>query len=373
MLSRLRARVGGLCLGLWPALSMAAQAAPPAPLVPLLPGLTVTTAIAEAGGDYESRKRLAARDGEGWRLDYSASLPEPGKAARNVSSQRLIHDEDLRTARRYRNRFEDQTEEDYPGTTALGASALVLAELKSAGVAEFALVGDERWLAQALGDAGAKQPGALDLAAALMANPNTSFKGSLQRQSFGKLGVLVNGRRQDLPAVIASGRFTARSGAVMDVELSLLDDPANPLALEWRIGEARLRVVRIDYPQAGDTLAQRLKTSRRITLPGLLFDFGSADLRPESAAALPAIVEAIRSAPGKAVRIEGHTDSIGDAARNQGLSLARAEAVRKAVLGLDPALASRITASGLGAAAPVATNNTLEGRAQNRRVELVLP
>lgn len=343
--------------------------------VPLVEGLVVTTAIAETTGDYESRKRLTGRQGEGWLLDYSASLPEPGNAVRNVSSQRLVHDDDLEAARSYRNRFEDRSEEDYPGTTALGASKAVLAELKAGGKARFALVGDDRWLAQALAGAAGGQAAvpAVDLAAAMTANHNRSYKGELQRRAAGALSVIVNGRPQPLPTVVAAGRFSASNGQTMDAELSLLDDPANPLALEWRIGEARLRVVRIDYPQAGNALVQDLKTSRRITLPGLLFDFGAATLRPESAAALPAIVEAIRSVPGKAVRIEGHTDSVGDAARNQSLSLARAEAVCTALLGLDPALASRMTAHGLGATAPVAGNTTLEGRARNRRVELVLP
>jgi len=348
------------------------QADPPlAPRVLLAEGLLVTTAVAEADGDYESRKRLLGRDGEAWRLDYQASLPVPGGPPQQLTSERRLHDADLDGARTYRNRFEADTEEDYPGTTALGASRAVLAELEAGGAARFALVGEEGWLARAGVAAGA----AGDFAAALLANPNVAFKGELRRQSTGQLPVLVNGQPVALPVLIASGRFTARSGRAIDAELQLLRDPANPLALQWRIGDARLQVVRIDFPapRPAPALAQTLKAQRRVVLPGLLFDFGSASLRPESSAALPAIVEAIRSAPAGVLSLEGHTDSIGDGDRNQRLSQTRAEAVRAALVAIDPALAARLRAVGLGASRPVAGNDTLDGRARNRRVELVLP
>ncbi len=337
--------------------------------VPLVQGLTVTTAVAETDGDYESRKHFAAREGEAWRLRYSASVPAAG-GAREVSSERIVHDADLRSARSYRNRFEAGTEEDYPGTSALGASAEVLNELKTTGKARFALVGEDRWLSRALGGA---DGGVLDLAGALMSNSNLSFKGELQKRSAGTLGVLVNGLPQALPVLVAGGRFTAKNGQAMDAELSLLDDAANPIALEWRIGSARLRVVRLDYPQPqGSGLAARLRENKRVSLPGLHFDFGSARLKPESAASLPVIVEAARAAPG-ALLLEGHTDNLGHAAANQALSLARAQAVRTALIELDASLASRLSAQGYGATRPQAGNSTLEGRAQNRRVELALP
>ncbi|MBA4286851.1 MAG: hypothetical protein C0434_15105 [Xanthomonadaceae bacterium] len=351
------------------AVLLPAQADEPAPRIPLVAGLLVTTAVAEADGDYESRKRLLGRDGDGWRLGYDASLPGADGTPTTLRCERLLHDADLDAARTYRNRFEADTEEDYPGTTALGASRAVLAELEAGGAARFALVGEEGWLARAGAGAGS----ALDFAAALMANPNVAFKGELRRQSTGSLPVLVNGRRVALPVLVASGRFTAKSGQFLDAELRLLRDPGNPLALQWRIGDATLQVVRIDVPAPQPALAQTLKAQRRAVLPGLLFDFGSARLRPESAAALPAIAEAIRSAPGGVLRLEGHTDGIGDGTRNQRLSQARADAVRAALIAVDGALAARLEAVGLGATRPLAGNDTLDGRAQNRRVELVLP
>jgi OOP family OmpA-OmpF porin len=343
-----------------------------APAIPLVQGLTITTAVAEPGGDYESRKLLQAREEDGWRLSYSASIPGAEGRPESIGSERILHDEDLLSARAYRNHFESDVEEDYPGTTALGASRDVLEELQSTGTSRFALVGEDSFLKRAFADIPGAEDSPLALVSALTAGAGVSFKGELRRQSLGSMEVLVNDRPQLLPVLVASGRFTAKNGRSMDAELSFLNDAANPIALQWRIGETRLRVVRIDYPEPVNRLVQTLKEEKRVALPGLYFDFGSARLRPESAAALPAILEAVRAAP-EGLMLEGHTDSIGDAAVNQALSLARAESVWLALLALDPKLAPKPQILGYGATRPRASNATLEGRAQNRRVELALP
>lgn len=341
----------------------------PAIRVPLVEGLTVTTAVADAAGDYESLKVLAARDGDAaWKLEYSASLPGPGGKSRPVSSERTVHDADLESATRYRHGFEEDAIEDFPGTTALGASAAVLRAFKDGGTSAFALVGSDPGLARSLA---ASAPVA-GLAGALMNNPNVSFKGELRRVSAGNLGVLVNQVPRELPVVVAAGRLVAKSGEAMDAELSFLDDTANPIALAWRIGKAELRVVRIDFPQAQPDLAARLKQERHVSLPGLYFDFGSATLKAGSKAALADLVAVIRDVKGP-LKLEGHTDNVGASAGNLVLSRQRAEAVRAGLVALDAGLADRLTAEGSGATKPLADNATLQGRAQNRRVELVLP
>ncbi len=356
----------------FPLLILSAQVGAQSPAVPLVPGLTVTTAVAEPGGDYESRKRLQAREGNGWRLSYSASVPAAAGKPESISSERILHDDDLISARTYRNYFESDVEEDYPGTTALGASSAVLEALQTTGTSRFALVGEEAFLKRAF----SKFPGSgnspLALASALTASAGISFKGELKRQSIGNMNVLINDQIQALPVLVASGRFTAKNGRSIDAELSFFNDTANPIALQWRIGDTGLRVVRIDYPTPVNQLAQTLREEKRVALPGLYFDFGSATLRPESAAALPAILQAVRAAP-KGLMLEGHTDSIGDATVNQALSLARAQAVWLALRALDPALAAKPEILGFGATRPRASNATLEGRAQNRRVELAIP
>ncbi len=353
--------------------ALLAMPGPSAARVPLVKDLVVTTAIAEAGGDYESRKHLIAREDEGWRMVYSSAQPGKGGSVEPLQSVRVIHDADLQAAPTYRNRFESGVEEDYPGTTALGTSSEVLKQLQTAGKSRFAVVGEDQWLAQALaGVPGAKDTG-LGLAAALTAGKGVKFKGELQRKSIGTLTVLVNGKPETLPVLTANGRLAAKNGHSMDAELSFLNDAANPIALQWRIGTSTLRVVRLDFPQARDSLVTELQEKKRVTLSGLYFDFGSAVLKPESAANLPAIVAAIRAAPPGVLRLEGHTDNVGKAAANQSLSQARAEAVRHALIKIDASLAARLASEGFGATRPQASNATLEGRAQNRRVELMIP
>jgi outer membrane protein OmpA-like peptidoglycan-associated protein len=339
--------------------------------VPLVPGLAVTTAIAERDGDYESRKVLTGHEGGVWRISYSASFPGAEGKPVSLSSERLLHDADLASARTYRNVFESDVEEDYPGTTALGASKEVLRELHEGGSARFALVGESRWISKALADTAADDASLLMLAEGLTRNNNLSFKGELKMQSLGSLSVLVNGQPQSLPVLIASGSFTAKNGHTMSAELSFLDDANNPIALQWRIGNSSLRVVRVDYPVPQNALVRTLKQQQRVTLPGLYFDFGSSTLRAESAAALPRIVEAIRLTEG-ALQLEGHTDSIGNDQANLALSQARAQAVRSALIALDANIATRLAVQGFGESRPQASNTTLEGRAQNRRVELAI-
>jgi outer membrane protein OmpA-like peptidoglycan-associated protein len=79
----------------------------------------------------------------------------------------------------------------------------------------------------------------------------------------------------------------------------------------------------------------------------------------------------LQSEPDKNIRIEGHTDSTGDAETNLGISAQRANAVLDALvsLGVDP---DRFTAAGMGEDFPIASNETEEGRRQNRRVDVIL-
>jgi len=348
---------------------------PVAPRIPHQAGLTITTALTGHNGDYESRKRVLRREADAWLIAYSASVPEGKTHTRIISSERFVYDADLVNARSYRTAFEEDVQEDYPGTTALGVSSAVLAELHKTGKSRYALVGESRWVMPAIAaQSSAKLPGA-DLISGISKNNNVSFKGELLKKARGEFSVLLNGQLQKLPVLITSGRFTASNGQAMDAELTLLDDTANPLALQWRIGKTALRVVRVDFPvpKADIALAEQLRVNKRVVLPGLYFDFASATLRPESTANLPAIIVAIRSAPAGVLRIEGHTDAIGLDSANLALSKARAESVRLALIKLDKSLSSRLNSQGLGETKPQADNNTLEGRARNRRVELVLP
>lgn len=108
-----------------------------------------------------------------------------------------------------------------------------------------------------------------------------------------------------------------------------------------------------------------------MTLGEAVFAPGKATLQPDALANLDRVVEFVGSDPSRPIRIEGHTDDRGGDNLNQALSQRRADAVREALVarGVAP---SRMRTVGLGKTRPVATNATAEGRARNRRVEVIL-
>jgi outer membrane protein OmpA-like peptidoglycan-associated protein len=112
-----------------------------------------------------------------------------------------------------------------------------------------------------------------------------------------------------------------------------------------------------------------------IRLRGVNFDFDRAEIRSDAAVILDEAAtllgDALRECPSRSVSVEGHTDATGDDAYNQSLSERRANAVLGylADKGVD---ATRLSAKGFGESSPIAPNETREGRALNRRVELRL-
>jgi len=118
-------------------------------------------------------------------------------------------------------------------------------------------------------------------------------------------------------------------------------------------------------------LASALSTRGSVALHNILFDTGKATLKPESAAALAPVGELLKNDGELKVEIQGHTDNVGQAAVNLKLSQDRAAAVKAYLVQTFSVAAARLTTAGFGDTKPVAPNTTDEGRAQNRRVELV--
>ena len=104
---------------------------------------------------------------------------------------------------------------------------------------------------------------------------------------------------------------------------------------------------------------------------GILFDIDSADLQSESEENIRSLSEILNKYPDTEIVIEGDTDSTGSDEYNQALSERRAESVANFQVGLGVA-AERIKIVGLGEMNPVASNDTVEGRRQNRRVEIAI-
>ena len=131
--------------------------------------------------------------------------------------------------------------------------------------------------------------------------------------------------------------------------------------------------------EAADSLRRRLElmelreTDRGVvvTLGDVLFELGQTDLQSEAQSNLDDVVDLLQTEPDRRIRIEGHTDSTGPAAVNMRISQARADSVRDALVAMG-IQADRIQAIGMGEEFPIATNQTEEGRSQNRRVDVIL-
>ncbi|MCX7909626.1 MAG: OmpA family protein [Ignavibacteria bacterium] len=112
-----------------------------------------------------------------------------------------------------------------------------------------------------------------------------------------------------------------------------------------------------------------VEKQKKVRLNNIFFDFDKYELKPESFSELDRVVKILKENPDINIHIEGHTDSIGTEAYNLQLSRRRAEAVRNYLTSKGIPL-EKITVFGFGASIPIATNQTEEGRALNRRVEI---
>jgi len=122
-----------------------------------------------------------------------------------------------------------------------------------------------------------------------------------------------------------------------------------------------------------EDLHAQLESRGRVAVYGIRFETGSAKINAESAAALEQIALLLESDPALRLRIEGHTDSVGDEAYNLDLSNRRAASVKAHLVEVHGVIGSRLTTVGFGETKPVGDNETPAGRAQNRRVELARP
>jgi outer membrane protein OmpA-like peptidoglycan-associated protein len=385
--------------------------------IPLRPGLTVVTAIAQFGGDYESIKQIQQVSPSAVRLSYRAdnvpnpleglqklSGDKPPKSNGSVSGQRSIRTEDLQTAHDYMQWFGPNQPDVIPGSTAISVSREVLAELKDKGETQFSFrTGGLKGMAGSLLGALGQMAGGASAGASKETKDFANMgkdECTLKRTGSGlhSFPVLLNNQRVSLPAVHA--QCSTDDGLA---DFYFLDDLDNPLALAWKLGTSdTLQLVKISYPPpsaaspaggpsgsggnsgagsgggagsgaAGGTqqIEQELKQTGQAEVYGIYFDFASDKIKPESEPVLREIADALNHNPTWKLRVEGHTDNIGGDDYNLNLSQRRAEAVKLALVTRYHIGAERLTPKGFGATRPKEPNDTLAGRARNRRVELV--
>jgi outer membrane protein OmpA-like peptidoglycan-associated protein len=200
--------------------------------------------------------------------------------------------------------------------------------------------------------------------------------------------MILNDERVNLPAIHLAGVFEPRDPDPRAkkwrtnhaaVDLYVLDDPADPLVLLWKEkdpalhdGKFRIEVVKIEFKtqRPVNIVEKQLTEQKRAVTYGIYFDFNKDTIKPESEPVLKQIVQAMADNPAWKLTVEGHTDNIGGDSYNLDLSKRRAAAVKQALVTRYHISADRLSTDGFGASRPVETNDTLEGRARNRRVEL---
>jgi outer membrane protein OmpA-like peptidoglycan-associated protein len=138
----------------------------------------------------------------------------------------------------------------------------------------------------------------------------------------------------------------------------------------WSAEEPRM-IANVRIFAGGKKLYDAIAEKGRVATQGIFFATGSAELKGESTPTLKEIGQMLKEHPDLSLTIEGHTDNVGSAEANQSLSEKRAAAVRDYIVTTFQIDAGRLVAKGLGASKPAASNDTPEGRQQNRRVELV--
>jgi outer membrane protein OmpA-like peptidoglycan-associated protein len=184
--------------------------------------------------------------------------------------------------------------------------------------------------------------------------------------------VMVNGQPTQVPAM----KVTCKpEGSDHEGQLLVLDETENPLILAAGSsagGHTQVTSISWDQPKQNQSeLAQELEKDGRAKVYDLYFDFRSDVLRPESDKVLAEIAQVMTLHPDWTLGVEGNTDNIGGDQYNLDLSQRRAAAVKSALVKQYRISAQRLETAGFGASHPIDTNETIEGRARNRRVELV--
>ena len=334
------------------------------PDIPIVAGLNIVLAVANgipsqngpAGvlqGDYEMVVSISNVAADG--ITHTASFEgvDSARVQRKGSVNRVVSAADLKTAPVQIFGFHLDDPPRANGTTALGPSLGVIRELVQKGTAAYSF---QQWAGR------------------------ETISGTLRRTANSpiKFPVLLNGKRVELDAILATGQM-ALGTAKRPFETAILDHPRYPISLRIAYGprdggfpfkpDFIREVVRIDFP-APQPIADALDKECRVELRGVYFDFNQATLQPQSGPALKEIANALRTAQRR-VTIEGHTDNIGSDGYNDDLSARRAATVKTALVrdhGVDEAW---LSTAGYGERRPVETNDSLSGRARNRRVELV--
>ena len=318
--------------------------------VPLTVGLTLSSVWSVEGQDFECLKQVTAVTD--FYVDVTGNCPAR-KNGNDYTYKRRLCQSDLREAYFYLTQTYPQTlVPSVVSATMFSLSSRALHELKAKGITrhryiEFA----DRWRTRS-------EP------------MNADYDESLVTRKDGRptMSVIINDAPVELPVITA----VANEGLNLETTAAIVDDDRFPLVLEYKIRENSFSIhyTKISYPNQKN-LEQRLTVDKRIDVYGIYFDSASDRLRPQSEPVVADIAAVLAKNPSWKLDINGHTDNIGGDDANLKLSGMRAQSVKSALVQQYKIAPDRLNTAGFGASRPQASNETPEGRARNRRVELV--
>jgi len=199
---------------------------------------------------------------------------------------------------------------------------------------------------------------------ALKAAKATLYTGTDMPEACNSWGINGSNLQRWMTAV-GTGPKGGRTWIFIGCVEGAIDVPAGPIIVVDVATMAQKVEIDADY------LAGEIERTGRVAVYGINFASGKADITLDSAKVLSEIGALLAKKGEWRFRIEGHTDDVGGARANLDLSNRRAQAVKAWLVSKDGVKPQRLETQGLGDAKPVADNKTEEGRAKNRRVELV--
>ena len=403
--------------------------------IPLCPGLTIVTAVRQQYGDYESIKTIESVSDKEVTLKYSSesmfedALVSSKPKLKQVNLHRTILSEDLKSASAYEQVYLEKSEEKIPGTTAIGTSTAILRALKAG--SEVQLKISNAYSGLELSADNSKRPNYYDylqpatikkvgiVQVPVILNDKPVELPAIRAQGQG-VGQKVEFDFLDDESDPLTLAFRLDIGSVPPLgpeQAAICADwqkhPERPMPV---LNALTVHGARCDMPKGGDidtlrvikiksrctgpaamltgnpggagkvpngadagagesegakALEQALSQNKKVDIYSIYFSFNSDVIRDESQPTLKDVAEVMRRHPDWKLQVNGHTDGIGGDAFNLDLSKRRASAVKNALLTQYKISGDRLGTAGYGKSQPKDTNDTLEGRARNRRVELM--
>lgn len=342
--------------------------------IPLVAGLVLGSALHSSVGEREDLLEVVSADTRGVHYAWHERMISRDGDTTTGFRKRFVRASDLAGAPRFDDIFGSE-EVERPGFTAVSVSSAVYRQLRDTGSTAYSLM---------MAPHATNTPNVSHAAlAGLLAPERMRYKGALTRMSRGPepFPLLLNGRRATVPALHLHGNF-ADGLRRSEWELWVQADSTHPLLLKSILDGEVFQMVRADLPPnlpardgvlspGARGLEGALDAGCRVELPGVYFAFGTATIDPISDRALAELARMLGRHPDWTFTVEGHTDSIGTTAANQALSQRRADAVLARLAERHGVDSHAWGAVGYGATRPKESNSTIEGRARNRRVELV--